>query len=135
MTDRPVRDTRAMIAGMRPVLMPGLFVFCAAPADMAALPEDALATFQEDEGPSLVLPVDRAQEIGLVTEPAMRRITLSVQSDLEGVGLTAAVATALAGAGIPCNVIAALRHDHVFVPAAMADTALAVLLRLAASEA
>jgi uncharacterized protein len=133
MTEGPVRDTRAMIAGMRPVLMPGLFVFCAAPADMAIPPQGALAAFHEDEGLSLILPVDRARDAGLTTEPAMRLITLMVHSDLEGLGLTAAVATALAAEGIACNVVAALRHDHVFVPAAMAEPALAALERLAVS--
>jgi hypothetical protein len=57
----------------------------------------------------------------------MRRIELTVRSALDGVGLTAAVASALAEAGIPCNVVAAFHHDHVFAPAAMAERALAVL--------
>ena len=43
-------------------------------------------------------------------------ITLGVESPLTAVGLTAAVSTALAEAGIACNVVAAMRHDHVFVP-------------------
>jgi hypothetical protein len=61
----------------------------------------------------------------------MRRITLQVNSDLEGVGLTSAVAGALTDQGIPCNVIAALRHDHVFVPEALARRALDTLESLA----
>jgi hypothetical protein len=63
----------------------------------------------------------------------MRRITLTVPSALDGVGLTAAVATALADAGIPCNVVAAFHHDHLFVPAAMAKRAVRVLLDLQAA--
>jgi hypothetical protein len=50
-----------------------------------------------------------------------------VHSALDGTGLTAAVSAALAAAGIPCNMVAAFHHDHVFVPAAMAARALAVL--------
>jgi uncharacterized protein len=61
---------------------------------------------------------------------AMRRIVLEVFSALDGVGLTAAVAGALAAQGIPCNMIAAFHHDHVFVPAVMADRAIAVLQEL-----
>ena len=57
----------------------------------------------------------------------MRRIVLQVFSALDGVGLTAAVATALANEGIPCNMIAGYHHDHVFVPSAMAGRAVAVL--------
>jgi hypothetical protein len=58
----------------------------------------------------------------------MTRIVLEVFSALDGVGLTAGVASALADAGIPCNVVAAYHHDNVFVPAAMADRAMAILL-------
>ena len=49
---------------------------------------------------------------------------LQVHSALDGVGLTAAVAGALAAAGIACNVIAAFHHDHLFVPAARAGAVL-----------
>ena len=63
----------------------------------------------------------------------MALITLNVYSALDGVGLTAAVATALARAGIACNMVAALNHDHVFVPIERAQEALAVLLALQAS--
>jgi uncharacterized protein len=44
--------------------------------------------------------------------------------------LTAAVAAALADAGISANVVAAFHHDHVFVPARRADEALDCLRRL-----
>ena len=54
-------------------------------------------------------------------------ITLTVQSDLNAVGLTAVVSTALAKAGISCNVIAAVHHDHLFVPVDRADDAMRVL--------
>ncbi len=43
-------------------------------------------------------------------------ITLTVHSDLQAVGLTAAFAAALAQADIPCNVVAGAYHDHLFVP-------------------
>ena len=46
------------------------------------------------------------------------------------VGLTAAVAVALADAGIACNVVAAVHHDHLFVPVESADAALAALRAL-----
>jgi uncharacterized protein len=62
----------------------------------------------------------------------MRRIVLQVFSALDGVGLTAAVATALANEGIPCNMTAGYHHDHVFVPSAMAERAVAVLRDLQA---
>jgi hypothetical protein len=64
----------------------------------------------------------------------MRRITLTVHSALDGIGLTAAVSAELTAAGIPCNVVAALHHDHVFVPAAQAEAALAALRARAGQE-
>ena len=63
----------------------------------------------------------------------MRRIELTVHSALEGVGLTAAVASALAREGMPCNAVAAFHHDHIFVPSGMAEQALGVLTALQAS--
>ena len=59
-------------------------------------------------------------------------ITLRVHSDLAAVGLTAAFARALADAGIACNVVAGVHHDHLFVPADRAGDALAALRALQA---
>lgn len=118
-----------MISGMTPELKPGIFVFASLtdPAQIAQLIGKALGTFQEAEGLSLLLPEQVARDAGLPTDQPMRQITLNVYSSLEGVGLTAAVATVLAEAGIACNMVAAHHHDHAFVPAALADKALALL--------
>jgi len=89
--------------------------------------------FGEDEGTSLILPDEVARDLGFAVEMPMSRITLSVNSALDGVGLTAAVATALAGAHIPCNVVAAYHHDHVFVPEELAEDAVTILHDVARS--
>jgi hypothetical protein len=115
-----------MIAGMAPERRPGRYVFCTT-ADCSAGTSAAIATFREAEGLSLVLPLEEAARLGFDTGQPMALITLTVHSALDGVGLTAAVAGALAAAGIPCNMIAAFHHDHVFVPEAMAARALSVL--------
>ncbi|WP_375688871.1 ACT domain-containing protein [Pseudooceanicola sp. LIPI14-2-Ac024] len=125
-----VRDTAAMIAGMRPLLTEGTFVF-ALSEDMGLLPE-AMAFYREAEGPAWILPLAVAEARGLDTALPMRCITLQVNSALDGIGLTAAVAGALTEAGIPCNMVAATRHDHVYVPADKADAALACLQALSA---
>ncbi|WP_261330870.1 ACT domain-containing protein [Rhizobium leguminosarum] len=57
----------------------------------------------------------------------MRQITLNVNSALDGVDLTAGVAASLAEAGIFCNMVALYHHDHIFVPAGLADRALHLL--------
>ncbi|GGX43880.1 hypothetical protein GCM10007385_09750 [Tateyamaria omphalii] len=121
-----------MIAGMAPDLRPGTWVFCSDPAP-AAIPSDAFALVREAEGATLILPAGTAATLGYDVSLEMRQITLNVYSDLEGIGLTAAVAVALAEAGISCNVVAAYHHDHVFVPAPDAERAASVLVSLQSS--
>lgn len=123
-----------MISGMTPELQRGRFVFAsvADTAQAARLAPTARGTFQEAEGMSLLLPLDVAEVEGLSTDQPMRQITLNVYSSLEGVGLTAAVATVLAEAGIACNMVAAHHHDHAFVPESSAEEALEILRKLQA---
>ena len=121
-----------MVAGMTPELKSGAYVFCAAgDRDWAAL--EPLAMFREAEGVSLILERNAAEAAGFPVAAPMALITLNVYSALDGVGLTAAVAGALAQAGIACNMVAALNHDHVFVPAGRAEEAMTVLLALQAT--
>ena len=58
------------------------------------------------------------------------RITLRVGSALTDVGLTALFSRTLADAGISCNVIAGLAHDHLFVDWDQAAQSLALLREL-----
>lgn len=131
---RPVKGTRKMIASMTPVLQPGIFVFCSTlhNQDGTAAASLARGSFAEDEGLSLILAKDDADQLGLSYETEMRQITLMVFSSLTGVGLTGAVATELAREKIPANVVAATQHDHVFVPAKMAEKAMTLLRDLQA---
>lgn len=128
-----ISDTNAMIGGMNPALQSGVWHFCTCPPEQAAaMLAHALASMQEAEGLSLILPEAQAAAAGLMSENPMVMITLQVNSALDGVGLTAAVATALTQASIPCNVVAANHHDHIFVPVDKADSAVQTLLGLAA---
>lgn len=124
-----VRDTRAMIAQMSPRLDERQWCFVTVtPGRAPELLGAALGTFREDEGLTAIVPVELASEAA----PVFARIVLEVNSDLEGIGLTAAVATALSERGIACNMVAALHHDHAFVPAARAEEALSILQALSA---
>lgn len=121
-----------LLAGLDPGLDPRPWRFVRWPAD-TRLPA-GLAPFahlREDEGDTLVLPAADAERHGLEGVFECRRITLRVASALDAVGLTAAVSEALTRAGIPCNVLAGIHHDHLFVPAGDADAALACLETLA----
>lgn len=118
MTQNLVRERQAMLAGMKPILKEGVYFFCTTndAAVAAALLQRSLAVFQEVEGIPLVLTGDKARQHGFDLSMPMSRIVLEVFSALDGVGLTAGVATALADNAIPCNMIAAYHHDNVFVP-------------------
>lgn len=85
------------------------------------------ATVTEDEGITLIAPFAELAALGLNPQGPMARITLTVHSALEAVGLTAAVSSALAANGISANMVAGFYHDHIFLPAADVDRALAVL--------
>ncbi len=121
-----------MLSSLAPALQPGAYAYCTAPAgsDLSA----AIAIVRESEGTTAIVPVDEAVRLGWTVEFRAAWITLGVTSDLGAVGLTAAVATALAGAGIACNVVAGLRHDHLFVPEAEATRALDVLAALSGGD-
>ena len=124
-----VRDTRAMLAGMTPVLKRGSFVFCTTndPALVEQARVAALSWFREDEGFALILELEVAASLGFDVTMPMSRIVFEVFSALDGVGLTAAISTALASDDIPCNVVSAYHHDNVFVPVSMADRATHIL--------
>ena len=90
-----------------------------------------IASFQENEGLTLVLPRDTAEKQGIDCSGIFCCITLDVHSSLEAVGLTAAVAGTLTDHGISANVIAAFYHDHIFVQKERAADALQALEKLA----
>lgn len=135
-SDRGVTDLAELLATMRPELDPDEWVFAAAAEPLAG----AEVTVVEAEGVTSVL---RARELpaageapaDLLVSSPFARITLRVHSDLEAVGLTAAVATALAAEGISANVVAGFFHDHVFVPWPRASDALASVRALQRSAA
>ncbi|MFG2758551.1 ACT domain-containing protein [Streptomyces wuyuanensis] len=126
----PERDLGRLLTGMRPELNPGRYVF----TSVTGTPPSGLApvvTVAEDEGLTLVLRREEADAAGLGYDYVAGWITLRVHSALDAVGLTAAVATALADAGISCNVVAGHHHDHLFVPHERADEAVTLLQELA----
>ena len=121
------RDLGALLRGSRPTIVHPEVVFVTLP-DASGLP--VLATVAEDEGMGVVLRRGDAERLGLPVDWVGAWITLQVDSALDAVGLTAAVSTALADAGISCNVFAGVHHDHLVVPADRAADAVALLSAL-----
>lgn len=144
-----------LLKTMQPRLNPGDYVFCIV-KDLAVIkglaPDGAIAgdaaadalvgvdpaidekgvlmTFREEEGYTLILAKDLADQLKLEYSFIASWITLTVHSSLEAVGLTAAFATALSEAGISCNVVAAFYHDHIFLHKKDTERAMAVLHQL-----
>ncbi|SAK97169.1 acetyltransferase [Caballeronia calidae] len=125
-----LRDLDTLIASMQPELQPGVYVFASLPHDAAVSGAGIVATFREREGLTVVMEEGAARAAGI--EPLFRAawITLTVHSDLNAVGLTAAFARALGDVNISCNVIAAAYHDHIFVPVDDAGRAMDALFDL-----
>src|ERR1035437_8337376 len=88
------------------------YVFAAAQAPSGVSP---LPLILEDEGPTLSLTRADVDQSGLADDYVAARITLRANSCLADVGLTARFSRILADAGISCNVIPGLAHDHLFV--------------------
>lgn len=134
MTGETSLDT--LLGSMAPRLRPGHFVFATLPRGRALPPGPApLMSFEEAEGRTLILAEDAARAAGLESAFPCRMITLHIHSSLEAVGFLAAITARLATLGIGVNPVSAFYHDHLFVPEARAEEALAALEALAAEHA
>ncbi len=130
-----ISDLSALLSGMKPELRPGQYVFCTVADPSGLAREHILGAIREREGTTLVLERSRADALGLPYSFVAAWITLTVHSDLEAVGLTAAFSTALAENNISCNVIAGYYHDHLFVGQADTVKAMQVLEQLSRNHA
>jgi uncharacterized protein len=124
-----ISELAVLLASMEPMLDGAEYGY----ACVAALPEGVavFATVAEAEGITVVARAADLAAAGVPHLAGWARISLTVQSDLEAVGLTAAIATALAAKGISANVIAGYHHDHFFVQFDRAAEAMTVLRGLA----
>ena len=131
-----ITDLAKLLSSLKPKLIDGEFVFLTLPDGRYGDGKELhpVASFAEPEGLTLIVPKGRAEAAGVDFDGVFRLISLQVHSSLEAVGLTAAVAEALAAKGISANVVAAFYHDHLFVPASRADEALNALSELAAKH-
>lgn len=123
-------DLTTLLAELRPEVRAGEFVMVTTTTHELA----AEAMVVEDEGTTLVVRKTTADAFRLEHSTVFAWITLSVHSSLVAVGLTAAVAGALAARGIPANVLAGYYHDHLLVPQERVDEAMAALAELARAQ-
>ncbi len=122
-------DLEVMLRGMAVTRRPEAFVIVHRP-DAVPLGDGIEALVSEREGVTVVATVEAAERHGWAYEFVAAWLTIDVHSSLEAAGLTAAFSRVLADRGIPCNVLAGYYHDHLLVPVALADDAVAALLSL-----
>lgn len=118
---------------MAPQLQPETFVYCSFPDFQLPAGISPICTFRESEGLTAIVERSQADRAEVPHVFEARLITLTVHSSLEAIGFLATVATSLAKASIPCNAVAAYHHDHLFVPAALAEDALSLLASLSSN--
>lgn len=127
------KNLQTLLASIHPVLREGEYVYVLWPHGRPLAP-GIEAAVREAEGLTVVLPRAEADSLGLPYDFVAAWITLQVHSELEAIGLTAAVGKALTDARISCNVLAGFHHDHLLVPVADAARALEALAELSAES-
>jgi hypothetical protein len=126
----PERNLAVLLRDMAPMLTSPHYVFCTFQDHRLPDGVEAICQFREAEGLTAIVEKTVAESLGLSWSFESRSITLEIHSDLAAVGFLAAICTALARAGIPCNAVSAYYHDHLFVPVDRAVKALEVLRSL-----
>ena len=127
------KNLQALLAALHPELREGEYVYVLWPHGRPLAP-GIEAAVREAEGLTVVLPRAEADSLGLHYDFVAAWITLQVHSELEAIGLTAAVGRALTDAHISCNVLAGFHHDHLLVPVADAARAIEALAELSAES-
>ncbi len=105
-------DLAVLLRSMQPELHTTAYGYAVTDGEVVG----AFAQVAEAEGMTVIATIQVLATHGIVVETSWARISLTVHSDLAAVGLTAAIAQALAARGISANVVAGFYHDHVFVP-------------------
>lgn len=128
-------NLKTLLATMEPTLDDVPYVFVTTKKPLASLPLETLnpqLIAQEAEGLTIVTTLQSASLSGLkeFTFPC-RKISLTIHSSLEAVGLIAAIANRLKDHSISTNVVAGFYHDHIYVPEGRQEDAMRVLLELA----
>lgn len=120
-------DLPTLLRTMNPVLHPEEYVFCTLPDKQWLVALPWVSMFRESEGVTVILRRKDADYHALSYQYVAAWITITAHSALEAVGFLATISAKLAEAGISCNAISAFYHDHLFVPFAEGERALALL--------
>jgi uncharacterized protein len=124
------KDLSKLLKTLKPKLHTGRYVFCTIKNIADIDNADVVLIFKEEEGYTIVVDKQLADQLNLAYNFISSWITLTVHSSLEAVGLTSAFSQALANENISCNVVAGYFHDHLFVDERDAERALTILKKL-----
>jgi hypothetical protein len=127
-------NLHTLLRGMEPVLDPAEYLFVSLPHTTLPAGLHPRLLFREEEGISLIITRQEAEQHALSGIFPCRRITLTIHSALEAVGFLAAILPRLAALGMGVNPVSAFCHDHLFVPADRAADALTELKKIAAGR-
>ena len=127
-------DLDQLLRQMAPVLKPGKWVFVSVEDAATARSLEPICTFIELEGVTAICARKDADRAKLRYDGVFSQITLNVNSSLHAVGLVAAVADELRRSRIPCNIVSAFHHDHLFVAADRAEEAQRLLENLSREQ-
>lgn len=86
-----------------------------------------IGTFQEKEGVTIIATNEYLAKNGLQPEALFAKLTVEIETSLQLVGLTAALATKLSENNIAANVISGYFHDYIFVQYEVREKALEFL--------
>ncbi|KAJ6095787.1 hypothetical protein N7486_006533 [Penicillium sp. IBT 16267x] len=129
------KNLTTLLSTMQPILDPQTYVFITTAQPLSSLPLTTLnpqLIAQETEGMTIVTTEALAMSHGFKeTVFPCRKISLTIHSSLEAVGLIAAITHRLKDHKISTNVVSGFFHDHIYVPAGRAEDAMRVLGELA----
>jgi len=126
----PDKHLITLLKKLDPALNSGKYVFYCMQHSDKIPPDILIMSFSEIEGKTVIISESKANEYQIPYRNTFSWITLSVQSALDTVGLTAAFSSALTNQGIPCNIVSGFYHDHLFVPYEQTEKAMHVLKSL-----
>jgi hypothetical protein len=123
------KKLETLLKSMKPKLNLGEFVFCTV-EDLGKLNlEKVEMIFREEEGITIIIKKEYADDLNLKYTFIASWITLTVHSALDAVGFTTSFSKALTEENISCNVVAGYFHDHIFIYKEDAEKAMMTLTK------